>query len=199
MNDNRYAIRSVPVEFNGTKFKSTLEARLAILYDVLSIDAEYEPLTFRLNVIPGLTEATNRKLYTPDYLINDRGQHVVIEAKGPVPTEEEEAIAFAVTSWFSFPVYFQRYMFDPRIRTYRRNEEYLEGMKHNASAPTVRWIECRYCNRISRGIGAYKGVRNNNALVWKCVWCAKADPGTDRTPKLLAAYDRAKTYNFHNK
>lgn len=197
MNDNRYQIRSIPVEFNGIKYKSTLEARLAILYDALDIDAEYEPITFNLSVIPGLTEEIERKRYTPDYLINDRGQHILIEAKGPEPSVEEEVIAYAITNWYSFPVYFQRYMFDPRIRLFRRNAEYLEGMMHSRSAPTVRWIECRYCNRLSRGIGAMKGTRNNRELVWKCVWCGKADPETDRTPRLLAAYDRAKNYDFH--
>jgi len=189
------------VSWAGTDFKSTLEARLAILYDVLCFDFEYEAITFNLKVCKGLSaEINNRQVYTPDFLVKDRSEHVIIEAKGPEPTEQEELLLIVVRNFFGFPAYFQRYMFDPYYLTFDKHKApCLEGMRASRTSPTVRWIECRYCNCISRGVGAYAGPRNNKTLTWTCVWCGKAEPNVDRTPKLLRAYKIAREYDFHTK
>jgi hypothetical protein len=186
MLDKRYEkIRPVPVSWNGVDFKSTLEARLAILYDALRFDFTYEPLTFDLKKIPGLTEEIGREYYTPDFLVNCGYDRMIIEAKGPEPTDIEMLIARAVYSIHCFDVYIARYMFNPCVDT--------TGMKLACfESKLYRWIECSMCEDITTG---YK----YDNVYWSCKMCNQLTAHADRTPRLMKAYDTARTYNFHNK
>lgn len=80
--------RAVPVIYNGTKFRSTLEGRWATVLDHLGFPYEYEPVLFDL--------PSGR--YLPDFRIMGgyTGVEFWIEVKGPVPDTREFKVATEV-------------------------------------------------------------------------------------------------------
>lgn len=87
-----------PQEYDGIKFKSTLEARLYKTLKELNIDVKYEPKTITLNArqratVPFYnrtkrggfkldTRPLNAITYTPDFWFTYNNVEVIIEAKG---------------------------------------------------------------------------------------------------------------------
>lgn len=69
---SRLRIRAVPTVYGGIRFRSTLEADYAALFDELGIDWAYEPLAVRL---------TTGDRYLPDFYLP--GQRTYVEVKGP--------------------------------------------------------------------------------------------------------------------
>lgn len=65
-------VTSVPLTYNGIRYRSHLEADWAAMLDHLGIYFEYEPEPYRL---------PSRACYTPDFFIPN--QRVYLEAKGP--------------------------------------------------------------------------------------------------------------------
>lgn len=78
MND----VQVIPTEYHGTLFRSRLEARWAVLFDVLHMPWEYEPEAFG-NRVTG---------YTPDFWLPEQG--VFIEVK-PTEVYDHDKVALA--------------------------------------------------------------------------------------------------------
>jgi hypothetical protein len=75
-------IESVETLYNNINFRSRLEARWAIFWDVLEVKYDYEPEKFDFGEIR----------YIPDFWLPEREKWV--EIKGQMPTDEEERKAF---------------------------------------------------------------------------------------------------------
>jgi len=76
---------AVPTEYRGHRFRSRVEARWAVFFDVLRVPYEYEPETFDVG----------GQWYLPDFVIRPDPQHgrVFFEVKGEQPNVEELAKA----------------------------------------------------------------------------------------------------------
>lgn len=90
------SIAAVETLYNGTKYRSRLEARYAVLFDVLGLNFQYEPEKFDTPV----------GRYIPDFWLPDLGglafgdirpRGAFIEVKGPEPDAQALAKAEAVT------------------------------------------------------------------------------------------------------
>ena len=86
-------MKAIETRYNGYRFRSRLEARWAIVFDVLGIRYEYEPEGFELEAGP----------YLPDFRLPDL--KCWVEVKGPEPTKEEEAKASQLAVLTGWPVH----------------------------------------------------------------------------------------------
>jgi hypothetical protein len=73
-------IKPLETEYQGYRFRSRLEARWAVFYDVLRIPWEYEPQGFDLS-------SANLGWYLPDFWLPT--QRYLIEIKAEYPTDEQ--------------------------------------------------------------------------------------------------------------
>jgi hypothetical protein len=84
-----HTAKAVETTYNGQTFRSRLEARWAIVFDLLDISWEYEPQLFR----------TPRGHYLPDFKIKVRSEKksCFVEVKGPepIPIDYERAANIA--------------------------------------------------------------------------------------------------------
>ncbi len=85
-------LRPIQTAYNGRLFRSRLEARWAVFFDVCRVRYEYEPEGYRLS---------NGQLYLPDFLLHDvtfnhscycEGQDLYVEVKGCMTPEDEQKI-----------------------------------------------------------------------------------------------------------
>ncbi len=78
------ATKSIPTKYSGHTFRSRLEARVAVFFDVLNLSWEYEPEGYDLPI---------NGWYLPDFLLkkNEKLKHDIwVECKGKEPTIEED-------------------------------------------------------------------------------------------------------------
>lgn len=87
-----------PTKYKGTKFKSVLEARWAVLLDtaVAVSDWKYEPTT--------VTDPNTLWTYTPDFLIVVSGVMYYLEIKPTPPTKEYLTSVLTFTRKLDHPV-----------------------------------------------------------------------------------------------
>lgn len=71
-------IKPIETEYNGYRFRSRLEARWAVFFDILGIPYEYEKEGYDLN----------GKWYLPDFWVP--AWDAFVEIKGEAPTQEEK-------------------------------------------------------------------------------------------------------------
>ena len=77
-------IKSIPTKYSGHTFRSRLEAKVAVFFDVLNLSWEYEPEGYDLPI---------NGWYLPDFLLkkNKKLKHDIwVECKGKEPTIEED-------------------------------------------------------------------------------------------------------------
>jgi len=78
------ATKSIPTKYSGHTFRSRLEAKVAVFFDVLNLSWEYEPEGYDLPI---------NGWYLPDFLLkkNEKLKHDIwVECKGKEPTIEED-------------------------------------------------------------------------------------------------------------
>lgn len=91
-------MKAIETEYKGYKFRSRLEARWAVFFDICGVRWEYEPEGFALD---------NGQYYLPDFLLHDvtfnhlgysEGNDLYVEVKGTMTKEDAEKIR-----QFAFP------------------------------------------------------------------------------------------------
>lgn len=79
-------IKSIETEYNGYRFRSRLEARWAVFFDLLEIEYEYEPEGFVLD---------DGSKYLPDFYLSQHGVYVEIKSKHDIFIHQcEEGMEF---------------------------------------------------------------------------------------------------------
>lgn len=76
---NKKIRNATPTEYKGIKYRSTLEANCARVFDELGVKVQYEP--FRLTILPSFKyydESLRAITYTPDFV----GEGFIVECKG---------------------------------------------------------------------------------------------------------------------
>jgi hypothetical protein len=86
------AIKSIETKWNGTLYRSRLEARYAIFFHELGIKAKYEMASFAL---PG------GRLYQPDFFLPEHAFFVEVKGQEPEGEPAEKILDFAE---YHFPI-----------------------------------------------------------------------------------------------
>lgn len=60
-------IKAIETKYNGYRFRSRLEARVAVLFDAMGFRYQYEPETFAITPCYGTSQAYLPDFYLPDY------------------------------------------------------------------------------------------------------------------------------------
>ena len=94
-------IKAIETVYNGYRFRSRLEARWAVFFDMLGIKYEYEKEGYDLNGVS----------YLPDFWLPELKRW--IEIKGQEPTEEEKGKAYQLANLTRYPVYIFAGNIDP--------------------------------------------------------------------------------------
>lgn len=194
-------IKPIPTIYQQHKFRSRIEARWAVFYDVLGIKWEYEKEGYSLP----------SGWYLPDFWLPD--QEYWIEIKGKEPTEDEklkcaELVAYSKKPLFIFygaiPIY-------ELIKDHKGSESILIGFTLCSKEPfeskgSFAWCYCDTCKQsaISSGLTA----------PWVCrceIWEGRFGAGVREllgldslspsrssasSAKLKLAYTLASQYNF---
>jgi hypothetical protein len=78
--------------YNGTLYRSHLEAKWAVFFDALNIEFEYEPKIFEVTYGPySLVEGS----YIPDFYLNTLDKYLEIKPTIPQKEELSKTVAFA--------------------------------------------------------------------------------------------------------
>lgn len=174
--------RAIETRYAGCRFRSRLEARWAVFFDVAGIPWHYEPQGFEL---AGLR-------YLPDFWLPRTGYWVEVKPRTPDATEMEKAVRLADES--GRPVLVLHGTIDP-IEQAAAGSPILIGGRGNLlvarpGGQVARWCECPDCG-------------------WLAVvgWWGETAPGIPAchdhsgefdpmSPRLLAAYAAAKSARF---
>lgn len=76
-------MQAIQTEYNGYKFRSRLEARWAVFFDMLKVRYHYEPEGYVLD---------DGKKYLPDFYLPDWCAYVEIKGQWPLPEEESRKL-----------------------------------------------------------------------------------------------------------
>ncbi len=190
---------SIPVTYKGNTFRSHLEARWAVFFDLLGLKYEYEPALERVQT--GLCEEV---LYAPDFHLESESFDLMVEIK---PKEPEESELIKAAAWAK-ELNDVLILFGPLQPPPDGAKGWLmtlpEGVIHHYTVPILEkdyWFcECPKCG--SLGIAKYGGVPES------CIDTCFSDMGEDEaidflssheghlSPNLLAAYKKARTFKF---
>jgi hypothetical protein len=97
-------MKAIETRYGGCHFRSRIEARWAVFFDVLGIPLEYEPQGFELPADDYFTEPA---YYLPDFFLPNWGpgrQGMWWEVKGAPPTKDEQNLAFRLSMDSGQPV-----------------------------------------------------------------------------------------------
>lgn len=185
-------LKAIDTEYKGFRFRSRLEARWAVFMDAMGVQYEYEPEGYDLDGIR----------YLPDFWLPLLKAH--LEIKPMAPTDEEQEKAWRLATHSKMPVYVmigqpecpndQHGYFDnckaeaffPREHAY----EYRDGLGP-WDAPFL-WCHCPHCLRCEL---QFEGRADR--ISCGCPGSSHGDKGYSyETPRLKAAYARARGYRF---
>ncbi len=168
--------------YKGYRFRSRLEARWAVFYDALGVKWMYEFEGFNLG--NGLT-------YLPDFFLPDLNVWVEVKAKKPTQVEIDKACRLAIST-------------NQHVYIFFGDIPYVD----------VQWLECEW-----DGAHIYfaQGGMDNHFHWCECPMCGKVDikfsgygdricrekcnaphNSYDATPRLRAAYEKARSARFEH-
>ena len=178
-------IKAIETEYNGYKFRSRIEARWAVFFDVLGIEYEYEKEGFDLNGIG----------YLPDFWLPDLSTWV--EIKGDIPTANELEKCEKLSKYSGNCVFL--------LSGGIPNDPYSYAYKHHfhtnimffpsggGDAPYL-FCECSTCGNI--GI-QFDGRSDRLNCKKVCPSSFHGDKGYNYdSQRLLYAYNKARSYRF---
>lgn len=186
------ASKAIQTAYNGYLFRSRLEAKWAVFFDMLRVRYEYEREGFDLGEVG---------YYLPDFWLPDF--EVWIEIKGQMPTDEEEKRAAALADssghtvfifWGEIPLPSDAEniggpdLHDSAFAHFPKREGESEGGWDNH----YNWCECPKCGKL--------GIEFDGRAARLGCGC---HPSSDKTynvgsPRLMAAYIAARSARFEH-
>ena len=162
-------LKAIETVYHGFRFRSRLEAKWTVFFDVVGFRYLYEPEGYELNGIR----------YLPDFKLLDA--KVFAEIKPNDPTAEERQKAYLLAAASRRPVWVisgQPYVGEYRIWVY--------GGDYQDCSPC--WFtQCKGCIRI---------VLESACC---CGFCCTEFEGNAESPRLLAGYEAARKARFEGK
>ena len=177
-------IEPIITHYNGCKYRSRIEARWAVFYDLLGISFEYEKEGYNID----------GKWYLPDFYLPQ--QDCWIEIKGYEPTNEEVSKLADVCGYTEK----QGYMFHGAIPYYQNPQT------PNSGACSIfpeleldyRWCECYFCGKIEiqrEGASSHIDCCDDNKY-WGGGKLLKLPVSTHNSQLLVSAYSVSRSYIF---
>lgn len=177
-------IKPIETNYNGYRFRSRLEARWAVFFDVLGIEWEYEKEGYDLDGIK----------YLPDFWLPK--YQYWFEIKGQDPTTEEINKAKALQDTSGFPV-----IIAISLPHFNRNFAYCCDFSDSSAGysewENARWFICNLCKQIDLGISHKEDTyisTTNFEKVGVCQHSIKQRRGSHA--QLMKAYNAAKAAQF---
>lgn len=168
-----YDVKAIPTEFNGIKYKSRLEARWAVFFDVLGVQALYEYEGYRLS----------SGWYLPDFYAPS--MNAWFEVKPTELTEREKQLCHELNESTG-----------KRVIQLSGDVGYrdINGIRGYNCDGDIDYLfcTCPICGQV--GV-EYKG-RGERVCGNKCVPSQK-EYWTGDDPKLIHAFDLASTFQFN--
>lgn len=190
-------IKPIETEYKGDLFRSRLEARWAVFFDCVNLKYQYEPDGYQIGDIR----------YLPDFYLPDLDSFVEIKPYEPPIDELRKVQAFADYKSIILIVgqpyaTFDRYGAGDSLEYVARYYVPLPGPdKEHAlwGSPSV-FIQCRDCERVgleSRGYH-FPGFLDEDSMSHGAYsgFCCSEKGGRAGSGKLIAAYQKAKSYAF---
>lgn len=176
---------AIPTLFDGIRFRSRIEARWAVFFKALGIEAQYEPEGFTFS---------DGAWYLPDFYLPEFGYW--IEIKGAIPTAQEMNKA-AMLAQSRQELVFVFYGNIPNPPEYTNDSAAIvipasDGLTNTDTG--YRWTQCDVCGQYNltwQGV-AERFIHRNN----ECLGSDNACP--DMTPDLLQAYAMARGARFEH-
>lgn len=168
-------MKALDTEYKGFRFRSRLEARWAVFMDAMGVKYEYEREAYDLD---GL-------FYLPDFWLPKLQSHLEIKPEHPSTEEADKAERLARHT--SKPVYV--FWGNPELPGFGNNEDGDSGeIYHEGYDSQHWWCECPKCG--------FVGIEFNGRCERLACGCQKVERYNYDSPKLQAAYARAKGYRF---
>lgn len=123
-------IKAIETSYGGYKFRSMLEARWAVAFDLLGVRYRYEDQGYDVN----------GKWYLPDFVLPSL--NAIIEVKGP--QEYDHALLYCLSVNHECDVYMA---FDS-IPDVRNHYGYLKKVGRNGEFDPAQFYFCRECGRL---------------------------------------------------
>lgn len=196
-------MKPIETKYNGYRFRSRLEARWAIFFDLVGIKYQYENEAFEIGKIN----------YLPDFFLPEENYYIEIKPNDPPAEELEKIVSFAWHKpilllagepYATFDQYGagatieyvgKSYLERPLLCTGKNEPE-----EHpNWGNPQI-FIQCRSCENIgleSRGIHFSEFLEKDleNFGVYHG-FCCSENCGYAGSPKLVNAYANSREYKF---
>lgn len=167
------SLKAIPTEYNGQQYRSRAEARWAVFFDALAIPFEYEPEGYDLG---------DGVLYLPDFWLPEQRVWVEIKGERPSELETDKARRLALGSGFDAFIFFGGF---PSGDEDTESAHKLYGSDGGWDSEH-RWCECPVC-----GVLGIQYIGRSDRLR-----CRHEVRGIGVSPRLVAAYARARTYQF---
>lgn len=175
---------ALPTVYRGNQFRSRLEARWAIVFDLIGVPWQYEPEGFAL-------PSGN---YLPDFWLPTIKNY--FEVKGVEPTERESALAFELSkatghdvmvAWGGLPVNPDEYGWEDHNYNSKWRDIWLNGGQDY----DYTWCRCADCGKYGIQFeGRSPRICRHNT--------SDKHPRTADDPGLVHAYHVAANYRFWN-
>ncbi|MCX5829293.1 MAG: hypothetical protein NTV58_15025 [Deltaproteobacteria bacterium] len=190
--------RSKKTLYRGVLYRSKIEAKWAVFYDILGIQHKYEPFWSDVDSKRGCIK------YKPDFeIFIPRDNHTYyIEIKDSKPPEEAITKACGWAREYGDVVIF----FDLRppkpISQSGWLFEWNDISDQVLKQINIWWCECPKCGYLGiRQYGelpckCYPDPESTGALDWDEVFGTDYSLSSTRTPRLLSAYKNAQNYEF---
>lgn len=136
-------MHAIPTKYRGISFRSRLEARWAIFFDVLGIKYDYEPEAFELDGY----------CYLPDFWLLE--QKIFYECKPEWPTDDEQAKASRLSEFTNRRVCIS--VGTPRVYDFIGEEPAVMLFPDGGADSPYLWCECAICGKL--GV-EYSGLAN---------------------------------------
>jgi hypothetical protein len=180
--------KSIPANYRGQHFRSRLEVRWAVFFDVLGIAWHYEPETFDLQGPDGLVR------YLPDFWLPQ--QECYAEIKPGSPNEIEALKASLLARHTGRPVFvLARRPGHDTFGGYSQDGFSLSHTHHRflpdgSHATLFAWCVCKVC-------GAYGLTSQGRCDALPCGHCIGDYGSTYQYPQITTAYEQANRWSFY--
>lgn len=168
-------IKPIETVYNGYRFRSRLEARWAVFFDVAGIKYDYEPEGFEYSVGDG-----EKCRYLPDFFLPEL--EVYVEVKGSKETLLKDFHKLALSiDYDATPIAQYGLLILGQIPNYEK----------------IAWGNVPMFTYLFRG---EKGVRVEHAIFWEGCHYTKAHPTFKRSVYVIGGNDSiiAKMYSYHD-
>lgn len=189
--------RAIETTYKGYRFRSRLEARWAVFFDALGVEWEYEPQGFDLDGIA----------YLPDFWLPELG--CWFEVKGNI-TDADTAKCRALAKATGRLVY----MFG-KVEPLHLENMYPEAEDEGLEVKVVgsglyflpdgdwdgcmTWGLCQECGAFGISLFGQHGIHRTESWAGGTGECSRtADANSAPSPRLTAAYSRAKQARFEH-